>query len=296
MDERKNKGHATFKSSNFFAGAAAGAIAACVVSPFEIVRAAMQKRQEKGKTYRSASDIVRYVFSRHGPRGFYSGLPLTLIGALPGRGSYFLGYHTAKSNLSELFDDGPLVHMASGAFGSAFSNTLTNPIWLVKTRYQLQVGAGCGKYYGSYADAARKILREEGIGGFYKGLRASYWGTTEAALQFVLYEQLQKTHRKEDEKPWHGAAFGGLSKLGASITTYPHEVVRLRMREKPEYPGAIPRYTGMIQALQLIAKEEGRAGLYRGISMHLARTVPNSAILFFFFEYFKLKFENAKFK
>eukprot|EP00171_Calliarthron_tuberculosum_P016911 IDg16911t1 len=79
----------------------------------------------------------------------------------------------------------------------------------------------------------------------------------------------------------HACGAGATSKLIASVLTYPHEVVRLRMREKPMFPGAIPKYTGMIQALQLIAKEEGRRGLYAGMSLHLARTVPNSALLFF---------------
>lgn len=37
----------------------------------------------------------------------------------------------------------------------------------------------------------------------------------------------------------------------------------------------------MIQALKLIYKTEGRAGLYGGLVPHLLRVVPNSAIMYF---------------
>lgn len=36
------------------------------------------------------------------------------------------------------------------------------------------------------------MYREEGIRGFYRGLTASYWGVTEGALHFLLYERLKR--------------------------------------------------------------------------------------------------------
>lgn len=40
----------------------------------------------------------------------------------------------------------------------------------------------------------------------------------------------------------------------------------------------------MIQALRLIAREEGRAGLYAGMGPHLLRVVPNTALMFLVYE------------
>ena len=54
----------------------------------------------------------------------------------------------------------------------------------------------------------------------------------------------------------------------ASVITYPHEVLRTRFREQR---GADRRYTGIIQAFRLIAKEEGVAGLYGGLGPHLLK-------------------------
>ena len=72
------------------------------------------------------------------------------------------------------------------------------------------------------------------------------------------------------------------SKLIASGLTYPHEVVRTRMREIVN--GKCP-YNSLYDAFSTIAREEGRAGLYRGMAVHLSRTVPNTAIMFFVYEF-----------
>jgi len=74
-----------------------------------------------------------------------------------------------------------------------------------------------------------------------------------------------------------------VSKLIASFLTYPHEVIRTRLREQRN--SQIARYKGPLQGLALIAKEEGIKGLYAGMGAHLLRVVPNAAILFLTYEF-----------
>ena len=52
--------------------------------------------------------------------------------------------------------------------------TVTSPIWLIKTRMQLQTPGR--EYYKNSLDCAIRIGREEGIRGYFKGLSASYLG------------------------------------------------------------------------------------------------------------------------
>lgn len=40
--------------------------------------------------------------------------------------------------------------------------------------------------------AVQVILRDEGLRGFFRGVVPSYWGITENAVHFVLYERLKK--------------------------------------------------------------------------------------------------------
>ena len=44
------------------------------------------------------------------------------------------------------------------------------------------------------------------------------------------------------------------------------------------------RYRGLLQTLLKVGTEEGLAGLYGGMSLHLLRAVPNTAITFLTYE------------
>ena len=150
--------------------------------------------------------------------------------------------------------------------------------------------------YAGVWDAARRIYREEGWRAFYRGLSASYLGVIETVLQFTIYGELKRAMLERDAAAAAGAApaasslpaifahswaFGlsAASKLLASALTYPHEVLRTRMREEVAAVGAPLKYRTLLQSTRLILREEGVAGLYGGMGVHLLRTVPNAAIL-----------------
>ncbi|GAB0490775.1 hypothetical protein MMPV_002013 [Pyropia vietnamensis] len=211
-------------------------------------------------------DVVRRIARLEGPRGFFRGLPPTLVGILPSRSVYFWAYGTTKAALGPISPSTDLTHMGAAVVAGMTANTITNPVWLLKTRMQLQAGAlsaaaagtaaesavgaaagaavgaagaaagvpsggrgggggavagaaaaarrpppsaaavvgaarGAGgpppavgglRVYAGYRDAIRTVYREEGIRGFYRGLTASYWGVTEGALHFLLYERLKR--------------------------------------------------------------------------------------------------------
>lgn len=80
----------------------------------------------------------------------------------------------------------------------------------------------------------QKILREEGVRGFYKGLSASYLGVAEGTIQWTLYERLKKLNAGPNGKgngglqEWMGMlGSAGTAKCVASLITYPHEVCEL---------------------------------------------------------------------
>jgi len=141
--------------------------------------------------------------------------------------------------------------------------------------------------YDGIIDAFVKIYRHEGIRAFYKGLGASYLGVTETVVQFTVYEYLKHLALRS---PLQGentlslpeiALLSSVAKLIASAATYPHEVIRTRLREQR---GADGRYKGPFHGLLLLAREEGARGLYGGMGAHLIRTVPNAAILLLSYE------------
>jgi hypothetical protein len=93
----------------------------------------------------------------------------------------------------------------------------------------LQLAQGDKKVLGGSWLCIKKIVREEGIKGFYKGLSASYLGVTEGTIQWVLYEKLKRLSVKTEGQgaisQWMGMlGSAGTAKFVASLITYPHEV------------------------------------------------------------------------
>ena len=162
--------------------------------------------------------------------------------------------------------------------------------------------------YRHTLDAALTIYRSEGIRAFYRGLLPSLLGITHVAVQFPLYEKLKivaraipfslsllsphpccvkkktPTERHSPDRPLaaHTILFcSAVAKMTASLATYPHEVVRTRLQTQRRLllqPGAPRKRSGIVRTTAKILHFEGWRGLYKGLSVNLIRTVPNSAV------------------
>lgn len=165
----------------------------------------------------------------------FKGLGPSLTGVVPASAVKFYAYGNCKRLYPELLGlekDSTLVHALSAASAGVATGSATNPIWVVKTRLQLDK-AGARRYKGSL-DCLKQILQHEGPKGLYRGLTASYLGTIETTLHLAMYEKIKGLMAKEidlegskDNQFVQGLALSGasgLSKLFACLIAYPHEV------------------------------------------------------------------------
>ncbi|TBU24144.1 mitochondrial carrier [Dichomitus squalens] len=301
---------------HFVAGGLGGMCGAIVTSPFDVVKTRLQSDLFRAKHvglsiegngaatvavrrnllwhFVETAHIIRDIYREESPRALFKGLGPTLVGVVPARSINFFTYGNGKQIIANNFNHGQensWVHLAAAAIAGVATGTATNPIWVVKTRLQLDAHkpeiAGGNSFFGGSVAMVKKILREEGVRGFYKGLSASYLGVTEGTIQWVLYERLKKltagTQGKGGALEWFGMiGSAGTAKCVASLITYPHEVLRTRLRQ-PLVDGKV-KYTGLWQTLRLVIAEEGVGSLYGGLSAHLMRVIPNAAVMFCIYE------------
>jgi solute carrier family 25 protein 33/36 len=197
-------------------------------------------------------------------------------------------------------------HVIAGVMTSWTVSLALSPVWIVKTRMQLQLQpelansaslpsqTGSYRPYTSIWDCVRRIGLEEGIRGYYKGMSASLLGASETALHFLVYEQLkmwrraQRAERDEEAaelSPTEFLSYAAAARVVATTSVYPHETVRTRLREqRAAEPGRPHKYRGLLGTFKTIFREEGRRGLYSGMGVHLLRSVPNAAVLFATYE------------
>ncbi|KAG5641878.1 hypothetical protein DXG03_004018 [Asterophora parasitica] len=292
---------------------------AIVTSPFDVVKTRLQSSlfQEKSASvglvgsggnvvvgvprqsgllynFVETGHILRDIYREESPRALFKGLGATLVGVIPARSINFYTYGNGKHIIADRFNGGKentYVHLTAAAIAGIVTGTATNPIWVVKTRLQLSATQHANvsgqRVIGSSWHTIKDIMKHEGIRGFYKGLSASYLGVTEGTIQWVLYERLKRitasTEGRGGVTEWLGMlGSAGTAKCVASLITYPHEVLRTRLRQ-PSVNGVV-RYTGLIQTLRLVIAEEGARSLYGGLSAHLMRVVPNAAVMYSIYE------------
>lgn len=179
----------------------------------------------------------------------------------------------------------------SGAASGFITRTFTQPLDVLKIRFQLQVepvatsGVSQSKYT-SIAQACRLIYREEGLLAFWKGHNAGQILTmTYAIMQFWSYEQIelrlrQYPYMSTRTNLTHFVAGGSAGCLGA-IASMPFDVIRTRVVGQDHNQ----RHSSMFRLLPIIAQEEGVQGLFRGLGTTLLQIGPLIGFNFMFYHY-----------
>ncbi|KAF8735609.1 hypothetical protein AX14_001796 [Amanita brunnescens Koide BX004] len=153
---------------------------------------------------------------------------------------------------------------------------------LVKTRMQNQRSTVVGQLmYKNSLDCARKIFRNEGLLGFYRGLGPQLVGVApEKAIKLTVNDLVRAKAMDPEtghiQLRWELVA-GGMAGGCQVVFTNPLEIVKIRLQiqgEAAKLEGAVPK--GAIH----IIRQLGILGLYRGASACLLRDIPFSAIYF----------------
>lgn len=132
------------------AGAGAGLVSSVVTCPLDVIKTRLQasSRSQDPRTASSIRGTVKEIIAQGGLKGLYRGLGPTIAGYLPNWGIYFSVYDAVKRHmanegaLSETGGGGGggdhwAVHILAAMTAGATGTILTNPLWVIKTRFMV---------------------------------------------------------------------------------------------------------------------------------------------------------------
>lgn len=144
--------------------------------------------------------------------------------------------------------------------------TFIHPIDVVKTRLQISTtpGVGIGKTVVS-------IYRTEGVGSFWKGIRAAWLRESSyTSMRLGLYGPCKKLYGCDDpEKNSFFRKFAAGSTSGAigSVTGNPFDLLKTQMMANQR------RTVSLGDLMKKIYREQGVKGFYRGFDSNIARAM-----------------------
>ena len=106
-----------------------------------------------------------------------------------------------------------------------FSNYCYYYYYIFLLMYSLMFVIFCRPGLLSVGNSIRSLYKTDGLRGFYRGLTASYAGSLETALHFLIYEKMKlltSNNLDNDIHPLKCMLIAAGTKTTASLICYPH--------------------------------------------------------------------------
>jgi solute carrier family 25 folate transporter 32 len=260
------------------AGALAGSLAAFVVVPLDIVKIRKQYGgSSKVSTSGSTLHCLREILSKEGFHSLYRGSVPSVFGYLCSWSCYFAIYGTMRKELQKSTFNASVVDLVSATSAGFASTTITSPIWVVRTKIMLLQHSKASQRQVNALQVIRQTWNQSGLAGFWAGLSPSYLGLMHVAIQWPTYEYMRREFARIMQSDIQNnnvvLAASLCAKVIASVSTYPHEVLRTRMQTGENR-------LSLVGTFKSICQREGALALYRGLSTSLIRQLPTTAVVF----------------
>lgn len=184
---------------NFFADFTASAISTVVCSVVSTPQMVLTDRLMAG-VYPSFPEALRRIWKADGFAGFYSGWWPALAQKIPSYALTWMFFQQLKRMHEDVFKTSPNTetNFAFGAIAAAGSVAVMIPMDTVKTRLVIQE-VGCPRAYKGVADCFIRVLKEEGVGTFYRSLPPRLMSVVPMiAIQFGVYELMKAKFLKDN--------------------------------------------------------------------------------------------------
>ena len=297
--------------------------------PFYLLKT--REQADRSSSYRATDSVhfLRQILRKDGVKGLYRGFVASSFVSLPAYGLYsgsytwakeLLGYHTQSNSAPDPTSPSfagrhpVLVSFAApflaGLIADVASIVLYVPGDVIVQRLQL-----VNSPYSGFRDACRRIWKDEGAAGFFRGFNATLFTSAIAsALWWMVYEQSkarlyawEEARKAADPAPTPATAQGKGQGLWAALTEVnrtpqlaagflagtvtstminPLDVVKTRLQvqgardgsEQGAEKGGKKPYRNFVHGLRQVYVEEGLRGYVRGLVPKLVSRGPLSAM------------------
>ncbi|KAJ6707533.1 MITOCHONDRIAL SUBSTRATE CARRIER FAMILY PROTEIN J [Salix viminalis] len=219
--------------------------------PVSVIKTRLQVAT-KDTAEKSASSVIRGILKTDGVPGLYRGFGTVIIGAVPARIIFLTALETTKVTAFKMvepfnFSEPTQAALANGIAGmaaSVCSQAVFVPIDVISQKLMVQGYSGHEKYNGGL-DVARKIIRIDGIRGFYRGFGLSVmtyspssavWWASYGSSQRIIWRLLGQGSDREEAAPSESTimlvqATGGIiAGATASCITTPLDTIKTRLQ------------------------------------------------------------------
>eukprot|EP00343_Euplotes_focardii_P008023 CAMPEP_0205819594 /NCGR_PEP_ID=MMETSP0206-20130828/2037_1 /ASSEMBLY_ACC=CAM_ASM_000279 /TAXON_ID=36767 /ORGANISM="Euplotes focardii, Strain TN1" /LENGTH=307 /DNA_ID=CAMNT_0053113381 /DNA_START=32 /DNA_END=955 /DNA_ORIENTATION=- len=295
MSEGKKKGGVEQLLTDLFIGGAVGAVAKTAMAPVERIKLLMQTMDSnpdvisgKVERYKGIGDCFTRVKAEQGVAAFWRGNLVNCLRYAPQQGSA-LAFNDALNNAFPKYDPKTqfwqsfATKLFSGGLSGAVANTICYPFDFARTRLASDVKKGKAQFNG-ISDCIMTTVKAQGVTGLYTG-----WSVTVAgafvyrAGQLGCFKQIQDLNPYKNDKGYMGvvSAFVAVTTARTVVMpfNYPFDTVRRRMMLQSEKAKADRMYSGSFDCFSKVLKNEGLAGMYKGLLPEMFRGVGGSLVI-----------------
>jgi solute carrier family 25 (adenine nucleotide translocator) protein 4/5/6/31 len=296
------------KQSNFMLDFALGGVSAAIsktaVAPIERVKLLLQTQdastQIKGDMkYKGIMDVFVRVPKEEGFGAFWRGNLANVIRYFPTQALNFAFKDTYKKifcpyDPKKEFWKFFLGNLASGGAAGATSLMFVYPLDFARTRLAADVGKGPeSRQFNGLVDCLGKIYKSDGLNGLYRGFGISVLGIiVYRAFYFGGYDTAKRSILKPDTHVVYKFCVAQVVTGISGLLSYPLDTVRRRLMMQSGRKDVM--YTGTLDCIRKIAKNEGSKAFFKGALSNIIRGAGGSLVLVLYDEFQRIFNPDAK--
>lgn len=275
------------------AGATAGLVEMLLLQPLDVVKTRMQLQPSINfvpNTYVGVCDGFKKMIRHEGFSALYKGLTPCMFTEVPRRAVKFFLFEQLKCAVIESNEDIPVgsAYGVAGFCTGIVEAILFNPFEVIKV--SLQADKTVGKDKMGVVDTTRDIVHRDGFGrrGLNRGMMVTMFRNgLFNMIYFGVYYNLREflpQFENESVEVVKKMSIGFLAGTLACLVYLPFDVVKSRMQVRQPNPCYI-KYSSAVRSINVVRREEGFSGLYKGLGPRVVRVGLGGAIMFVVYDY-----------